>query len=108
MQQPEPGFLEWILRQIAWNIAANASTILITLAVTVIVGLGPIGRGLGQLLATLRHKRDALHDPHTTAALNEVAERLDFMERALVAVRDSDSQRGPKQVAGETRVPTPV
>ncbi len=107
MQQAEPGLLEALLRQVAWNLAGNASTIIVTLGATAMIALGPVGRGIGQLLATLRHKRDALHDPATTGALGDIAERLDFIERALVAVREPH----PEQIstrALEPERPTPV
>jgi hypothetical protein len=107
MQHPEPSMLELVLRQIVWNLAGNASTLIVALSATVIIGLGPIGRGIGRFLGSRGGKQnDKLPDP-TQAALAEIAERLDFMERALLAIR-SDSPALPEPRAMTPRTPTPV
>lgn len=109
MQHPDPGTLELVLRQIMWNLAGNAATILVTLSATAIIGLGPIGRGLGEFLRNRSgRRRDDLQDA-TRTALAEIAERLDFMERALVAIKEGRAPAAlPPRGTDEPRIPTPV
>jgi len=70
MQEPTHWQILW--GQISWGLASHATTILLVLTGTLVVGLGPIGRGLGNLLSGQRHLPPS--DPAASRALEALAE----------------------------------
>ena len=90
-----------ILWNQAWGLASTPTAILPVLTGTIVVGLGPIGRGLGNMLSGRRNPLPSDPDlERTLQALAEQAERLDFIERALVGIRHGTVEPAAVEIAG--------
>ena len=99
----EPELISWLLQQFLSNLASNASTILISFFTVGVLGLGPIGRGLGRRLRGTTAAEDEARQLRAEVEL--IQERLDFSERVLHQLRDPSDHATD---APTTREVTPV
>jgi hypothetical protein len=81
----DPEILGWLLQQLLADLASNASIILISFFSVGVLGLGPIGRGLGRRLRGSTAAEDEAQ--RLRAEVELIQERLDFSERVLHQLR---------------------
>ena len=81
----DPETLGWLLQRLLADLTGNASVILISFFTVGVLGLGPIGRGLGRRLSGSNAAEEETRRLRTE--LDLVQERLDFSERMLHQLR---------------------
>ena len=99
----DPEILGWLLQQLLADLASNASIILISFFSVGVLGLGPIGRGLGRRLRGSTAAEDEAQ--RLRAEVELIQERLDFSERVLHQLRAPTED--PAHTEPTTRAITP-
>lgn len=101
----DPEILGWLTQKLLVNLVENASTIILTVFTVSVLGLGPIGKGLGR---RLRGSTEAEEESRRLQSeVEQLHERLDFSERLLHQLRPGPDPAEP--TGGTTpRTVTPV
>jgi len=102
----DPEIIAWLTQKLLVNLVDHASTIILTVFTVSVVGLGPIGRGLGR---RLRGSTGAEEESHRLQAeVEQLNERLDFSERLLHQLRPGVEPMEPTGEATTREAVTPV
>lgn len=102
----DPEILSWLTQKLLVNLVDNASTIILTVFTVSVVGLGPIGRGLGR---RLRGSTEAEEESRRLQSeVEQLHERLDFSERLLHQLRPAVAPMEPTDETTTPEAVTPV
>jgi hypothetical protein len=102
----DPEIIAWLTQKLLVNLVDHASTIILTVFTVSVVGLGPIGRGLGR---RLRGSTEAEEESHRLQAeVEQLNERLDFSERLLHQLRPGVQPVEPADTTTTQESVTPV